>query len=170
MQRFTTLRAGSPGYRIGRLYRANTALMSRQLKKLPVSWGQVPLLMEILNQEGRTQEELSRQVRIDPACTARALAALEKEGLVTRKENPACRRDKQVFATPKAEDLLERLLPAMREHTDLLLKGFSPEETRQALDYFDRMLANMEQALEDGGPCADQHCAAAPCAGKGDGR
>ena len=156
MHRFDSLRAGSPGYRIGRLYRANTALMARRLKDLPVSWGQVPLLMEVLHQEGRTQGQLSREVRIDPACTARAMAALEKEGLITRTENPDCRRDKQVFATDKAEGLLERLLPAMREHTDMLLAGFSQEEARQALDYFDRMIANMDRALDSGAEDKDQ--------------
>ena len=148
MPRFTTLRAGSPGYRIGRLHRANSALLARRLKNLPVNWGQVPLLMEILNEDGQTQEQLSRKVRVDPACTARALAAMEEQGLVTRTENPACRRDKLAHATKKAEALLESLLPAVTEHSRLLLEGFSPEETSQALAFFDRMIANMEQALD----------------------
>lgn len=149
MSRVIHTRAGSPGYRIGRLFRANAALLARRLKSLPVRWGQVPLLMELLHQDGRTQEQLSREVRIDPAATTRALACLESSGLIRRMENPACRRDKLVYLTESANELLETLIPVLEEHGRLLLKGFSPEEARQALEYFDRMIRNVEGALDD---------------------
>ncbi len=147
MERLEKHRAGSPGYRIARLHRSSSAVLARRLKDLPLRWGQVPLLMGVLNQDGQTQGHISREVRVDPACAARGLAALEELGLVERRENPACRRDKLVFATDAAKPVLNRILPALDEHRQLLLKGFSPEETRQVLDYLDRMIANVEQEL-----------------------
>ena len=148
MSLYSTQRAGSPGYRIGRLFRANIALLARRLKNLPIRWGQVPLLLEVLAQEGQTQGQLSRNVHIDPAATTRALASLEEQGMVQRVENPACRRDKLVYPTEAAQELYAVLQPVLQEHTDLLSKGFTEEEKIQILDFFDRMIANVEGALD----------------------
>ena len=149
MPRFADQRTNSPGYRIGRLYRLGATLLARRLKDLPISGGQIPLLMEVLHIDGLTQCQLSERVGIDPACTARALANLEEAGLVERVERPRCRRDKQVFATERAEVLLGRLLPILAEHSATLLEGFSEAEAAQALGYLDRMIANEERALAD---------------------
>ncbi|MGE4291327.1 MAG: MarR family winged helix-turn-helix transcriptional regulator [Desulfovibrio sp.] len=143
----TESRTGSAGYRIGRLFRANAKLGDRLFSSIGITRGQVPVFMEALHEPGRSQQELARTLHIDAAAITRALHPLEAKGLVRREENVQCRRDKCVYPTPEAEELLPDLLAVLDRHNEMLLRGFSPQERDMALEMLDRLVDNVETAL-----------------------
>lgn len=140
-------RATSPGYRIALLSRLSTRALTSLLGRFGIGSGQIGALMDILDNEGVGQDELTMQLQTDRAATARALAALEDSGFVVRHENPENRRCKQAFPTAKARDLAPELIKTLNRHSASLLKGFSNEEKQTALGLLDRMIANMQEEV-----------------------
>ncbi|WP_022661039.1 MarR family winged helix-turn-helix transcriptional regulator [Paucidesulfovibrio longus] len=149
MQFLTKHRSQSAGYRIGRLFRANAKLGDRLFQPTGVTRGQLPVIMEVLHDPGRSQKDLARELHVDAAAIARALHILEDKGLIRREENPDCRRDKCVHPTAAGEALLPRLLDALNRHNEMLLAGFSAQERDAALLLLERIIRNVELALEE---------------------
>lgn len=147
MSQCQSRRTCSPGYRIGLLSRLNAQALSRILNEYPIGPGQIGVLVDVLDNKGISQDELTALQQTDRAATARALAALEENGLVRRHENPEDRRQKLAFPTAKAG----RIAPALHEALDslsaMLFRGFTRQERRLALELLDRMITNMQQEL-----------------------
>lgn len=57
---------------------------------------------------------ITRHTSIDPAHGSRAASALEKAGLVTRREDPENRRRKLISLTPEGIETFERVWPRAR--------------------------------------------------------
>jgi DNA-binding MarR family transcriptional regulator len=138
----------SGGYRIGMMSRLQAALLERRLRGHGVAAGQLPYLMEALCKPGQTQDEMAARVGVGSAATARALHALERDGLVTRAENPDNRRQKLVTPTGRARELEAPLRAVLDGHDQMLFKDFSPRERAQALELMDRMAHNLRAALD----------------------
>ena len=145
-------RAVSPGFRISVLFRMNALLHARNMRPLGVLRGQVPFLATVLEREGLTQDEISKTLMADPGATARALSALEALDLVRRRENPQNRRQNLVYPTDRARDLAPDFYRILEQGTDVLFRGFSPDERARSLALLDRMIANLEDDLGAGGP------------------
>lgn len=140
----------SMGYRTGRLHRLSLLVMDRWLEELGLRYGVVPFLCSVLKRKGLPQDELAARASVSPARAARALSWLEGAGFVTRLENPENRRQKLVHPTDKALGVEDAFFALLGRHNDLLLAGFDEGERAQALEYLDRMTANL-QAEADGG-------------------
>jgi len=141
------LRARSAGYRIGRIFRAVAKLGDRLFPPTGVNRCQVPIFLEVFHAPGRSQKQLSTELNLDTAAIARTLQALEKAGMVERRENPLCRRDKCVFPTAHGETLLPELLRTLSQYNEILFQGFTESERRNALGLLDRIERNVQQAL-----------------------
>jgi DNA-binding MarR family transcriptional regulator len=138
-------RATSPGYRIALLSRLSTQAL--RLDRFGIGPGQIGVLMDVIDNEGVGQDELTLQQQTDRAATARALAALEDSGFVVRHENPENRRCKLAFPTAKARENAVELVDTLNKHSTTLFKGFSEEEKIHALAFLDRMIANMQEEV-----------------------
>lgn len=142
------------GYRAGRLHRLHMLVLDGYLETLGLPglrYGVVPFMCAVLERDGRSQDELAAWVSVSGARAARALSMLEDSGLVTREENPDNRRQKLVYATDKARGIEEAFIDILQHSNDMMLKGFSDGERDQALEFMDRMLANLEAEAAGGG-------------------
>ena len=61
--------------------------------------------MEAIRNDGITQEQLSNNIEIDKATTARAVAKLIEAGYFTKVNNAEDRRAYNIYATDKARDM-----------------------------------------------------------------
>lgn len=137
----------SPGRKLSILHRLSSVYLAGPLSELGIARGSLPFLMKILRCEGIIQEDLTRSLCIDRAATARALQNLEKEGLVSREEDPQDRRKKRVYPAAKIKDLQENIIDILQAHNEALFAGFDEEEQLQLLDMLDRMTSNMHTKL-----------------------
>ena len=147
METIKERKAKSMGYRAARLHRLHMLVLDGLLAELglpQVRSGTVPFLSAVLCHGGKTQDELAAWVSVSGACTARALSVLEEADLVTRDENPDNRRQKLVYPTDKAKRLEAAFQDVLERNNTVMLDGFSDEERSQALDYMDRMIANLK--------------------------
>lgn len=103
-----------------------------------------PFFMHILKNEGYTQEELTAQVGVDKAATARAVRSLEEKGYVTRIQDPQDKRQNRVYPTESAKEIAPKVRKELYKINLALTKSFTEEESQQIYD----LLARMEETFE----------------------
>ena len=89
--------------------------MQRVLKKnkVDITFEMLQVLSSLWREQGISQQILSERIAKDKACLTNLMNNLEKKGYVYRKEDPADRRNKLVFLTPKGEDFREQIRPVL---------------------------------------------------------
>jgi MarR family transcriptional regulator for hemolysin len=108
--------------------------------------GSLPVWLVLLAlRTGRpgTQVELAEAVGIRGATLTHHLNAMERDGLVTRRRDPANRRVHQVELTPAGVALFDRLRRAATAHDERLRAGFAGSEVDLLAGLLDRLLANV---------------------------
>lgn len=118
----------SIGKYISILYRQAQSYITHQLRPYNIGSGQYIFLLALYEHDGINQEELSKELMIDKATTARALYKLEKSGYVLRETDPEDRRAYHVFITDKARELKPIIYRTVRAWSDLLGADLSEEE------------------------------------------
>lgn len=98
---------------------------------LAASGGSTPvwlILISLKTQPTSNQRELAKAVGIQGATLTHHLNAMEADGLITRRRDPANRRVHQVQLTEPGETLFYRLATAARAHDQRLRTGLRDEE------------------------------------------
>jgi DNA-binding MarR family transcriptional regulator len=85
------------------LYRKSQTYLGAALKKYDLTAAEQPFLSVLQTFDGATQEELSAQIQIDKAATARTVASLEHKGYIERFQDEQDKRQNRVFLTAKAK-------------------------------------------------------------------
>lgn len=150
MKNYSSQRKESLSYRVCRLFRLSSCILDRRLASLGLWHGQVPYIITLVEEEGRTQNELAGIIRVNRAATARILKNMEAAGLVRREENPQNRREKLVYPTDKSRALADQLVAILDSYNEDIFEGFTDEERGVVLKLMDRALNNA-QAVADGG-------------------
>ncbi len=119
------------------LYRYSMIYANDVLKNYGMSGGQLPFFMNIVNNPGITQEELSKRLRIDKSTTARAVKSLFVGGFVEKRIYEKDKRINKLYPTERALRVKEEVLKAAKKWDEILLKGFpgrKKEDIRSALE------------------------------------
>jgi DNA-binding MarR family transcriptional regulator len=103
----------------------------------PMQWS---VLAAILEEPGSAQAHIAKRLGIDAVTLGQTIDALERKGLVKRQADPADRRGRQLFITPRGTDLRLRLRPAMREAQNRLLSPLNKAERVALLDMLARVV------------------------------
>lgn len=136
------------GRRLAMLYRLSQAWLAGPLAEIGVTRGGIGFLLAVFRSEGISQEELTRELFIDRAATARAVQSLEDAGLVRREADPRDRRRKRVYSTDAARALQPGLIAMLDAHNEALLAGMSRNERERVMDALDRLVDNLRDAVE----------------------
>jgi DNA-binding MarR family transcriptional regulator len=75
-----------------------------------VSTAQIGVLRQLSNEPGLSGAELARRLLISPQGVQLALTALERSGLVQRKQDPQHKRILQAYLTDKGRDVVATVL------------------------------------------------------------
>jgi DNA-binding MarR family transcriptional regulator len=117
---------------ICRIARISTRFMGGEMGRLGFGPGQFALLAALYDEEGISQDELSRRVGIDKSATSRSLLKLEKYGLVRRESSPGNHREKIVYVEPKAREFENEFKKILHRWNAIILEGL-PEEMKSKL-------------------------------------
>ena len=98
-------------------------------------------VLAICRKEGRSQEELAKELCLNKSTVARALNSLEEKGYITRTPLPQDKRQFSVYPTQKMIDVLPEVKKASEEWMLLLSYGIAPEE----LEVFNSVLERMQE-------------------------
>ena len=100
-------------------------------------------LLELWEEDGRTQKDLVRRLDIEQATMANTLKRMERDGLIIRQENPKDRRAQLIRLTEKARALQDDATAAANAVNAIALGGLSEDERR----VFIRMMTRVIGAL-----------------------
>lgn len=102
-------------------------------------------VLAICREEGRSQEELARELCLNKSTVARALNCLEDKGYITRSALPNDKRQFSVYPTDKMLAILPEVKSASVEWMSLLSDGIAKEE----LDIFNSVLERMQDRARE---------------------
>ena len=91
--------------RISRIARGAAHFTTRVMRQAGVGASELDIILAVRCHPGITQAEICQHLEIDKGAAARQLSRLEAKGYVRRESNPADRRSRVLYATPKADAL-----------------------------------------------------------------
>ena len=107
--------------------RALVRSLSVRLAEHKVSFGHWSFLRILWEGDGLTQRELSEQAGVMEPTTFTALKAMERLGLVERRQVGKDRKKVYVFLTPKGRALKDRLVPIAEDVNRIAVEGVAAE-------------------------------------------
>jgi MarR family transcriptional regulator for hemolysin len=113
---------------------------------LAAAGGSTPIwliLISLKTQPTSNQRELAKAIGIQGATLTHHLNAMEADGLITRRRDPANRRVHQVQLTEQGQTLFYRLATAARAHDQRLRAGLGDEEIAALEQLLGRLQANV---------------------------
>lgn len=117
---------------------------ARELSALGITMAQFPYIMAITENDGISQENLSRKLRVGKSTTAEVIRQLVVSGLVSREVDPADRRNLKLHATGRALQLKPQIQLVIDRCNKLLVSDLSEEEKEQ----FSRILSLVRSQAE----------------------
>lgn len=146
-------RVSGPGRRpIGLVLATTAKLVSRAFDDvLAAAGGSVPMwliMISLKTQQLGNQRELAEAVGIQGATLTHHLNAMEAQGLLTRRRDPANRRIHHVELTDAGEALFRQLAGAAISFDQRLRSGLDTEEVERLDGLLQRLRANVSDAGE----------------------
>ncbi len=111
--------------------RQTQAYISAAFSSMNISYSEGILLMNLYDNQGINQEELSSMLYIDKAATARSIKSLEKKGYITREVKAKDRRVKKIFLTDYAKSQKEKFSSLIQKWEDFITEGMDTETLTQ---------------------------------------
>ncbi len=133
---------------IATLYRMATVYLGKELPALKIGAGQYIILAELFDEEGQSQDELTRRVYVNKANTARALNRLEEVGYVQRIPDESDQRIKRSFLQPAALEIEEEFWQIITRWSQILTQDLSQKRQDQLIEDLKKMADNAAAYLE----------------------
>ncbi len=120
------------------------------LAPLGLTVGKYNYLVALASSEtrSRTLNEIGSLIHTSSATVTGMIAALERDGLVEREDNPADGRSTIARLTPRGEVLLRKAMPPHQRNIAAAMKDFSHAERRQLFALLLRLGAGFAPAAE----------------------
>ena len=102
--------------------------LDKQLAPFEINSSQHMFLIKICNSPGILQDSLMDMFYIHPSNIVRTIAALEKQGMITRSPNEQDKRTWKLYPTARALSVIEEIQTICKNTEALLLQGLSETE------------------------------------------
>ncbi|MBE0623858.1 MAG: MarR family transcriptional regulator [Burkholderiales bacterium] len=130
------------GAHIGRARRTIIDAIDQELAPLDISHAQWIVVMLLGDGAASTAAELCKILIYDPGAMTRLLDRLEKKGVLRRVRDSDDRRAVRLELTAEGNKLYPRILEALVQVFNRLLRGFRKSEVQQLERLLKRMAAN----------------------------
>jgi MarR family transcriptional regulator, organic hydroperoxide resistance regulator len=137
----------SIGRIVGILNRHFQTYINLRLKNIDIGFSEYIFLINLYDNEGINQEELSSMLFIDKAATARAIKLLEEKGFLTRKTYEKDKRVKKLYLTDKGREYKEYIYLCLEKWVDFTTKGMDKETidiVMNGLEFMGKRVANTD--------------------------
>jgi MarR family transcriptional regulator for hemolysin len=138
-----------PGHHINRIARLGARWLEPRLQKLGLAAAQVPVFGAIKNLGPLSQKELARLLYVEQPTMAQLLARMERDGLIVRTPDPNDGRSSLINLTPLALKKAEPARGVLLKGRRIAFQGFSPRDIATLNRLLQRVLANLEEAIDE---------------------
>jgi DNA-binding MarR family transcriptional regulator len=131
------------GKHISLIYRYSQIFFNLELKKYNLGSGQYISLINLFENNGISQEQLSDIVKIDKATTARAIAKLVSENYVIRKVSEIDKRAYNLYTTSKSELIKKELFEILDYWNQIMLDNLDKKDRESLLNLIEKIGNNI---------------------------
>ena len=118
-------------------------LFFRKLKKdldLPFHPKRLPFLVVVVKNPGIAQKDIAKALNIEPPTVAITIKRMEKDGLVTRKNDLYDRRILRVYPTERAKEVYEEMKEKVSKLENEILKSLDPKDVSCMEENFQKLI------------------------------
>ncbi len=120
-----------------------------RVEQMGVTRAKWALLATVSRRPGATQREIAALLEISDVTAGRMIDKVCTDGMLERRASPGDRRAYQIFLTPNAQPILEKLGEAARSHEAQMLAGLDDAELEMLDSILDRITRNIAAARRD---------------------
>lgn len=124
------------------IYRCTQACIDKKLEKFNLTIGTYPYLLILNRNEGISQNEISRELSVDKAMSARTVKKLIELGYIRKEENEEDIRAYKLYITDKAKQIIPELIEILNDWTNILVQGNDKEKIETSLEFLESVLEN----------------------------
>jgi DNA-binding MarR family transcriptional regulator len=128
-----------------KIFRTTQVYLDKVLKTHELSSGLYPYLLILKDNEGISQNKISRELGYDKAMSARTIIKLIKLGYLDRKEDEEDARAYKLYLTDKAKSIIPEIFEEIHKLTDLITVDLNEEEKSVTTDSLNKILNNMKK-------------------------
>lgn len=143
-----TFKSQSTGYLANHLARLYAILLNEQMQPIGISTAQFPILLELWQQDGLTQNELVRLGNLAQATVANTLGRMERDGLITRIANQKDARVKHIMLTDKARKLESEAIACAKQVNQQSLAVLTEDEQQQFNTLMQKVIEKQREMVE----------------------
>lgn len=125
-----------------------TKLVFEELSDRNLSIGQPKILEYLFLHDGAYQKDIAEACQIEPATITNLLSRMEKNGLITRKNNDGDKRYICVYLTKIGKENGNYVMKAFETIEKIALNGFSEKEKDQFIFFLQKANKNLVQRKE----------------------
>lgn len=114
-----------------------------QAENMGIAFHQIHILKVLSENSSLSQQEIADQLGFDKSSITRAIQVLRTKGYLEKKQDPTDKRVKNVFLTSLGRDLIDQVNGIMTDWNYTMIKGFSPHEIDEVIDYLKRIANNI---------------------------
>ena len=133
---------------MNRIARQFAILLSEGLKPLGIAPAQFPILIELWNKDGLSQQELVERADLKQATIANTLARMERDGLITREPNPEDARSRLIMLTEHARALQSSSTEIAKAINQEALAVLSADEQKQFLEMVQKIILKQQKMIK----------------------
>jgi len=135
------------GRYISVIYRHLQILLNNRLNSYGVGSGQYIFISAIYKNQGISQKDLTKLIKIDRATTAKALLKLEQNGYVDRIKDKDDKRYHKLYLTKKGIDFIPILDEIQDNLTNILSEGMDPDEYSKTIKSLELIFNNVQNSV-----------------------
>lgn len=135
------------GKYISQIYRKGRAFISKGLTQYDMGYGQMLFLLQLYNQDGISQEELTEKLNIDKGTTARSIKKLEKEGFIIRLKDEHDKRAYKIYLTDKSKEKKDDICNVLQEWESILTENITEEERHTLINILKKICLNKNKKI-----------------------
>ncbi|MBU3114146.1 MarR family winged helix-turn-helix transcriptional regulator [Clostridium lacusfryxellense] len=128
-----------------KIFRTAQGYLDKVLKEYELSSGSYPYLLILRENEGISQNKISKELGYDKAMSARTIIKLIKLGYLDRKEDENDSRAYKLFLTDKAKDTIPKVLNEIHGLVHLITMDLSEQEKHITIDSLSKVLNNIKR-------------------------
>lgn len=122
-------------------------LLCEGLKPLGIAPAQFPILLELWQKDGLSQQELVERADLKQATIANTLARMERDGLITREPNPDDARSRLIMLTEQARALQQQSTEIAQAINQTALSDLSANEQKLFLEMAAKIVARQQEMI-----------------------
>ena len=129
----------------GGIYRNTLEYTSEVFKKYSLGSGTYPYLMILYNNEGISQNQISKELAVDKALSARVIKKLIDLDYVRKETNSKDSRAYCLYLTDKAKSIIPAMKEELAKWNEIMTQNLTEEEKDNITDLLSRVLGNIKK-------------------------